>query len=292
MRRAGAELDALDRYQDTSSKGGALRLVPRNLKIRLGPAVQDLGSSVLHRVHGAYEPPRALPGGWRRIYLFHVRKTAGTSLVRSFLALGGEDPGAVEQRLSASFLSRADSGPYAFSCGRGTLRRGDYFFGWSHAPSHRVELPPETATIALFRDPASRIVSYYRYLVAGDTTGNDLGWRVQADERAMAAGGFHRFLRQVPPELLLNQLYMFSKTLSVSEAVDNVLRCAAVMTTETFRDDLEKFALLFDLPLAYRRDRVTNLASVPLDDVALASLRDRLEPEYELLAALADAGRI
>ena len=55
-----------------------------------------------------------LPGGLRRVYLYHVRKTGGSSLFGSFLALGGEDPRDVEERMGASFLRTTTSGMYVF----------------------------------------------------------------------------------------------------------------------------------------------------------------------------------
>jgi hypothetical protein len=285
-------LDALERYQDVGDKAGFLSFVPTGIQVRMGPIVQRTVASASHLVHGGYNPPNLLPDGSQRIYLFHVRKTAGTSLVRSFLALGGEDPSAIESRISSSLLSRTTSGRYVFTCGRGTLRQGDYFFGWSHMAGHRIQLPKRTFTIALLRDPVARVLSYYRYLVAGDSVGDDMAWRVQDDERALVGGNLSDFLKNMPDELLLNQMYMFSPRLDISEAADRILACSAIMMTETFESDLGKLATTLGLPLEYRRERVTTLTKAPVDEQQLDALRDRLAIEYELLDLLEASGRI
>ena len=285
-------MDAIERYQDPGSKAGYLRFVPARVLVRAGPAAQRAAALALHLVQGSYEPPDVLPDGSRRIYLFHVRKTAGTSLVRSFLALGGEDPSAVERRISTSLLSRTRSGRYVATCGRGTLQQGDYFFGWSHMAGHHLRLPSQTFTIALLRDPVARVLSYYRYLVAGDVGHSSAVWRVQNDERAMAGESFSDFLRNIPDELLLNQLYMFSAHFSVSEAADRILECSAIMMTETYERDLHDLALALGLALGYRRERITALTKAPVEEDELGALRDRLAAEYELLEKLGASGRI
>lgn len=285
-------MDALERYQDAGSKAGYLSVVPAGILVRVGPAVQRAAAWAMHSVHGSYSPPSLLPDGSQRIYLFHVRKTAGTSLVRSFLALGGEDPGAVERRIGSSLLSRTRSGQYVVTCGRGTLQQGDYFFGWSHMAGHRLRLPSRTFTIALLRDPVARVLSYYRYLVAGDAAQGDMVWQVQGDERALAGESFSDFLRNIPDELLLNQLYMFSPRFNVSEAAERILECSAIMVTETFECDLRNLASTLGLALEYRRERVTALTKAPVEEKQLEALRDRLAVEYELLEKLAAAGRL
>jgi sulfotransferase famil protein len=285
-------VDAIERYQDPGSKAGYLRLVPAGLLVRVGPAAQLAATSALHLVPGSYSQPHLLPDGSRRIYLFHVRKTAGTSLVRSFLALGGEDPGAVERRISSSLLSRTRTGQYVATCGRGTLQQGDYFFGWSHMAGHRLRLPSRTFTIALLRDPVARVLSYYRYLVAGDAAQGAMAWHVQTDERAMAGESFSDFLKNIPDELLLNQLYMFSAHFDVSEASDRILGCSAIMMTETYERDLRNLATALGLALGYRRERITALTKAPIDESQLDALRDRLAAEYELLEKLEASGRI
>jgi hypothetical protein len=285
-------VDALERYQDPGSKAGPFAFVPARIQIRLGPAVQRVAASAWHLMQGGYSPPHLLPDGSRRIYLFHVRKTAGTSLVRSFLALGGEDPSAVEHRISNSLLSCTRSGQYVVTCGRGALQQGDYFFGWSHMAGHHLRLPSRTFTIALLRDPVARVLSYYRYLVAGDAVQGDMAWRVQNDERSLAGQNFWDFLENVPAELLLNQLYMFSARFNVSEAVEKILGCSAIMMTETYKRDLHNLALTLGLALEYRRERITALTKAPLEENQLDALRDRLAAEYELLERLRASGRL
>lgn len=282
-------MDAIERYQDPGSKGGVFRLVPARILIRVGPAAQRAAASALQLTQGSYGPADLLPDEFRRIYLFHVRKTAGTSLVRSFLALGGEDPSAVERRIAGSLLSRTRSGQYVVTCGLGTLQQGSYFFGWSHMAGHRLRLPGRTFTIALLRDPVARVLSYYRYLIAGDA-GQGTGWRVQNDERALAGESFSDFLENIPDELLLNQLYMFSRRFDVSEAVDRIGECSAIMMTETYERDLRNLTLTLGLALGYRHERITALTKARIDENQLDALRDRLTAEYELLEKLRASG--
>jgi hypothetical protein len=220
-----------------------------------------------------------LPAGVDQIYLFHIRKTGGTSLVRSFLSLGGEDPATVENRLAASFLSRTKSRGFVFS----TVPTSRYFFGWAHTASHRFRLPVHAFTVSLFRDPAARVISYYRYLVGGDSDPG-MAWRVQQDERALARDGFDSFLDRIPRELLLNQLYMFSSRFDVSEAVTRIQACSAVLTLENYSRDLEKLASTLGLPLTPRIERVTNGPSAAITDDQRHRLRQALTDEYAMLS--------
>jgi hypothetical protein len=284
--------DALDRYQDARGKPRYISLVPAPVLLRAGPTVQRAAASAAHFIEGGYSPPDVLPDGSRRVYLFHVRKTAGTSLHRSFCALGGEDPDAVERRIRSSVLSRTRSGSYVFTCGRGTLRQGDYFFGWSHIAGHRLRLPSRTFTITILRDPVARVLSYYRYLVAGDAAQGDMNWRVQDDERALAGKSFTDFLGNIPTEMLLNQLYMFSPRLDVGEATYRILKCSSIMMTETYESDLRDLAAALDLPLQYRRDRVTAATDALVGEKDLDALRGRLTAEYDLLERLRESGRL
>jgi hypothetical protein len=276
-------MDALERYQDTGGKK-FVGLVPASISLRYGPKIQQALVSALHIARG-YTSPLVIPGGYERIYLYHIRKTAGTSLVRSFLTLGGEDPAEVEQRIAASLISRTTSGKFMFACGRGTLQQGDYFFGWSHMPAHRLELPAKTFTIALLRDPVARVLSYYRYLIAGDTE-DSMAWRVQENERSLAGLSFSDFLQRTPRELLLNQLYMFSPTFNVEEARLRITQCSAILTTEEYDKDLARLSQSLDLSLSPRRERITAPTGTKPADEDVAELRQILAPEYELLEGL------
>jgi hypothetical protein len=256
--------------------------VPARMRQGLRPPV-EASLLLLERRRGPsvdYE----LADGSRRLYLHHVRKTGGTSLSRSFLALGGEDPADVERRMGASFLRRATSGAFVFATElRRTLQSGRYFFGFSHVPAHLLQLPPDTYTVSVLRDPVKRAISYYYYLVAGDD--ESVVWAVQDDERRLTEGGFHAFLDRVPRHHLMCQLHMFSASFNVDEAVERLGRCSLVLDNEHLDSGLVQLNERFGLRLEPRRERVTPRKE-ELKAHELERLRDLLEPEYAMLGQL------
>ncbi|MGH3577563.1 MAG: hypothetical protein ACRDU0_08410 [Mycobacterium sp.] len=218
-----------------------------------------------------------------------MRKTAGTSLHLSFMALGGEDPMDVYERIVSSRLHRTVSGDYSFvSFNRRLLAEGAYFYGRSHRAWAAQPLPPKTFTVSVLRDPAQRVHSYFDYLVAGDDPA--MPGPVPAGERQLAMEGFDAFLERLPRQLLQAQLAMFSDRFDVAEAVERIGACSSVFFTEDFADGLAALGRRLQLPLVGRRARVTGTRS-SLTESQWQRLRARLEPEYELLRRL-DEGRI
>ena len=228
------------------------------------------------------------PEGYKRVYCHHIRKTAGTSLWLSFMALGGEDPLEVYRRLTRDKLNRTVSGGYSFAIfHRRLLAEGAYFFGRSHRPAESQPLPPRTFTVTILRDPVSRVRSYFDYLVNGDPPG--MPRPVGPGERSLADGGFDRFLDRVPQRHLLTQLLTFSERYDVSEAVDRVAACSSIFFTEDFGEGMAALATRLDLPLEVRRDRVTGERS-DLTAAQVERVRAMLEPEYQLLSRLEAGG--
>ena len=279
-------MDPLEEYQDLSTKKlfGFIpvgSILPRRVVVGVGPSIQQWLITMQQWVQPRRVVPE-VPGEFDRVYMHHVRKTAGSSLARSFLALGGEDPSVVEQRIASSVLSRTQSGAFSFATGVGALRQGSYFFGWSHAPSHKLHLAPRTFRIALLRDPVERVLSYYRYLVTGDQP-IEIGWTVQAPERNLAGSSFTEFLGRVPDQLLLNQLFMYSASYDVDQAVSNLLECQELVLTESFGVDVQRLSSVLGLSLDVREERVTAHVNVLAEPSELLRLRERLDPEYQMI---------
>jgi len=226
----------------------------------------------------------SLPGGFRRVYCFHIRKTGGTSLHRSFMALGGEDPAEVHDRIAGSPGNRTVSNGLAFVAHSSELlARGSFFYGWSHVPAHELRLPPATFTVSILRDPLARVCSHYQMLLYG--TEGTYPFPHSREESELVEGGFVHFLDALPREELLRQLFMFSATFDVNEAVERLRGCSHVFFTEEYEAGLAELADTLGLRLVMRREReAARRVELSADDLRL--LRARLEPEYELIARL------
>jgi hypothetical protein len=209
---------------------------------------------------------------YERVYHFHVRKTAGTSLNSAFWALGGLD-------LRAVAAEQAIEG----------------FFANSHQPAHELRLPPATYTITILRDPAARVISYYRYLLWARNNRRARKVEPFIDDVVAESSFFGRrfslrrrqadfrdFLERVPTERLLTQLHMFSARLDPAEAAENALACSATCFTETYPEDLRRVAAELRLDLSEKRERSFG-EKVELSDEEQRLLRERLAPEYAMV---------
>jgi hypothetical protein len=226
-----------------------------------------------------------LPGDLKRIYCYHARKTGGTTLAHAFLALGGEEPGLVEQRMKRPPFCTT-SGAYRFAYqDPPLLRRGYFFFGYGHKPAELIHLPDQTFTITILRDPVDRVVSLYRYL-ADPEADEGHAFHSLAYEQEWAKSGFESFLGRVTRDQLLNQLYIFSQSGSVAEAAERILGCDCILFTENLDRGIGKLAAFLGLTLAPRQVRKSRFDYRPSSSET-ARLRELLEPEYQLLSAVA-----
>jgi Sulfotransferase family len=226
---------------------------------------------------------------YERIYLCHVRKTAGTSIAFAFMRLSGTDPHLIERRLSR--FAFAQSHGYRYVAHDETLiREGRYFFAFGHAPAY-VASPPTSGTFkfTVLRDPIDRVVSLYRYLACPGAD-SPFSFTPPLAERQWAMEGFDRFLDLIPPEHLTNQLHMFSRSSSINQAVDCLSNFNMVLRHEQLNEGLDRLQRALNLNFSLGRDRASLLQFTP-SDAQRDRLYDLLSVEYEILRQIDTSSR-
>jgi len=254
--------------------------------VLLRSRVRTSAAEVLSRT--AQWAPRSkevLTGDYERIYLYHVRKTAGTSISMAFFALSGRDPRKVERKLFLFSFVRSGGIRYVEHNAQ-LIRGGRYFFGVSHLPCYEAR-PPKRGTFAftVLRDPLSRVVSLYKYLRSSEADAG-MAFGAPAAERAWARGTFGQFLERVPKEDLLGQLFTFSSSGTVAEAVEEIGSLELVMRTESLSDGIEALTVATGVHLNVGHDRASTSRGVAITESELDLARTLLVPEYAVLAQL------
>lgn len=236
-------------------------------------AVRDLGYEVrADKLARNYR----IAENYKRIYHYHIRKSAGTSLNSAFWNLAD--------------LSLKSIGRNLYSFGNGyvfvlnskrAINHGSYFFGSSHNPSHQLNIPENTFTVTVLRSPTQRVLSFYRYLyfIKNDPIAKieDPFWQeahYEAD-KYLADSSFHGFLDNISRPDLMPQLYMFSSSFNVSEAVDQAAKCSSVLFTENFNEGILNLGKALKLPLKPLRER--KFSSGKLEVNLSSSEQDRLQ---------------
>jgi hypothetical protein len=229
--------------------------------------------------------PRLQPLGYERIYHYHIRKTAGSSLNTAFKN-AFRDPSAGMADEEALFARNwgVIAGKVYVNHSEYLLERGDFFYGDGHGAFHELAIPSNTFRITILRDPAARVLSYYRMLMHWKH--NDIKHPARKAEEAYVGSCFGEFLERVPREHLMRQLYMFSKTFDVAEAAQNIGTLNFVMTTEDFTRHLSTLAALLNIDLRLYRQK-SSYGAVMISDSDRARLVEVLAPEYALLEAVA-----
>jgi hypothetical protein len=148
---------------------------------------------------------------------------------------------------------------------------------------HQLKIPEKTFTITCLRDPKSRVISLYNEFLEYKNRNIDHPCRVYSDK--WLGNSFSEFLKNIPRQELLNQIYMFSENFDIEEATNGILSCSFFFRTEDFKIGCSELSkkLNIDLHSIHIRKRPSGRV---LSEKDLKLLETELEPEYRLLAKL------
>lgn len=224
-------------------------------------------------------------GAYPRYYLVHLRKSAGSSLNHMFLSLADPEHEAFRKALADKPDHRLERKGKAFvGWNEDWINSSQYFYAFSHSPLYRLKMQPDTFVMTVFRDPVRRVVSYFNYLTGMLRNGIDHPCLVE--EGPYVKGGFEPFIECIPPQHLMSQLYMFSPTYDVTDAMTRIRRVNHIFFTEKFSAGVEALKRKTQLPLPTLRENVSKHRAL-ISPKLLERLRIKLEPEYRLLHEVA-----
>lgn len=232
--------------------------------------------------------PLMLATGDERIYHIHLRKTGGTSLNHIFLGVGASDPDAAYRELGARPSHCCEWTGYRYvGWNPDLIMEGDYFFAFSHTPVWRLRLPAKTFTLTCFRDPVNRVLSHYWML--RNYVEESIDHPCLATEGRWLGHSFDDFLDRIPVEHLKAQLWTFSASCDVAEAIDRVGNVSHVMFTEAFATGVERLERQLGMSLPHQHRRISRRGEVSPE--SLVRVRDTLADEYKFLAGVKAALR-
>jgi len=222
----------------------------------------------------------SLNNAYERIYFYHIRKAAGTSLNHMFLSSGGEPGGKVYARLVKAFTRQTVSNGLVFAgWDKKLIEKGNYYYAFSHLPFHRVRLPKNTFSFTCLRDPVSRVLSHYKMLEQCRQSLSPPLWFNK--EKMWLGNTFNDFLDKVPKVHLLTQLFMFSKEYDIEEAFDRIMGCTCFIFTEKFDQGVQLLSSRTGCTLEPIHTRKASF-NFKLEEIEMERLRALLEPEYQL----------
>ena len=195
--------------------------------------------------------------GYERIYHVHIRKSAGTSINSAFWALSGLNLKRVKRK---ALLIK---GKYIYVRNNEHLiEEGHYFYANSHIPYWNLNLPKNTFVFCMLRDPYKRLLSLYRYLNWVKKLDPVTAYKVEPYYKSVLkqtvwlGNSFSEFLNNLPQKHLQNQLYFFSKSGNVKEALENINELNAIYNQERFDVAINDLSKVLGMSLSVKRERV------------------------------------
>lgn len=259
--------------------------------------LQDIYRKSLHRAKLGFEKTgqgglysTINENGYKRVYLIHIRKTGGTSLNHMFLSLSGGDPKSLYAELASQHPHRIKNNGLVFvGWDTNAINSGNYFYAFSHAPIHKLRIPKKTFTLSCFRDPIARVVSHYNMLA--DFSANRVQHPCMAIEGEWLGASFSDFLERIPREHLQNQLFMFSRTFDINEAISRVKNLSTWFFGDKFEEGVARLNKKTGLALQSIHIRKSNRHQ-PMSNDETNKLKHMLSEELSFIEEVTVHGSV
>ncbi len=158
------------------------------------------------------------------------------------------------------------------------IEQGNYFYAFSHIPAHELAIKKNIMKITCFRDPAKRVISHYNMIKYYQI--NNIQHPAMLEEGKWLGENFSDFLKNIPREHLLRQLYMFSANYNKEEAIEFLGKNKIeILFTETLNEDMQKLSAKIGYTFSMRREKKYDYKE-NITDSENSLLTEKLEREY------------
>lgn len=209
-----------------------------------------------------YNNKKYLPHGIDRVYHYHIRKSAGTSINAAFWHLDNLTLQSIGKQ--SVILGRKRS---YVRINLNYIENVNFFYANSHFPMWQVHLPDNTFTFTVLRDPYERLVSLYKYYKWVEITDYKIGEELDPSfnylksQKYLQNKSFGEFIDILSKKYLFGNLYMFSERLDVDEAMKNLSKVNKVYFQDNVSfavEDLKKSLSLKELELPKPQRKFNN----------------------------------
>jgi Sulfotransferase family len=183
---------------------------------------------------------RIISNSERSIYHIHIRKTAGTTINYAFLNNSNQnDVETFYENLAIKYNHRLIGGDKVFvGWNKKIINSERYSYAFSHIPLHQLKFSKNIFLFTCLRDPVKRVVSHYNMLMHFRI--KNIKHKCMKTEGKWLGHSFINFINNIPKEHLLNQLYTFSETFDVDEAVNRISTLNMVLFTDHLEEGLKE----------------------------------------------------
>ncbi|HLU85045.1 MAG TPA: sulfotransferase family 2 domain-containing protein [Vicingaceae bacterium] len=217
--------------------------------------------------------------GYDGIYHYHIRKTGGTSINTAFLKLYTVKD-SIYHDLNIQLDNRLIINNHIYITNNKLLAEyTPYFYAFAHRPSHKLNISKNKFLFTCLRSPIDRMFSHYNMIKTSyEKNENRYDYK---DLYQCLGNNICDFVNNLPKELVLEQIYMFSKNYNTNEAFDNIMNLNAVLLTEHLTEGFLELKEKLNLPLNYIHTRKANVITY-LNNDEKDFLISKLTPEIEL----------
>ncbi|WP_298533205.1 sulfotransferase family 2 domain-containing protein [uncultured Algibacter sp.] len=236
-----------------------------------------------------YNNKKYLPKGIDRVYHLHIRKSAGTSINSAFWGLDGFSLNSI--KAEPIFIGRRHS--YVRKS-KTLIDKGDYLYASSHFPQWQLNLKPNTFTFTMFRDPYKRLVSLYKYYCWVTQVDEVLGRQLDPSylllkkQEQLLNKSFKDFIDNLSDKYLYNQLFTFSKSLQIDEAVQNLQKVNKVYFQDNFDASVTDLSKTLNLNLNVKNERSFQNVAFQISEEEREYALEKLSPELEFYKVVRD----